>query len=59
MHGCNQYGIIPPIDKDGKPQDTEQFDEGRLEVLGQGIKAEEVSASKRGGIVNRDAPNLR
>jgi hypothetical protein len=58
MYGCNQYALSPEIDKDGKIRDMEQFDEGRIEIIGEGIKPEDVQAHKRGGI-NRDAPRLR
>jgi hypothetical protein len=57
MHGSNQYGIIPTVDKDGKTGDSEQFDEGRMEIIGEGIKPKDVQAPKRGGI-NRDAPRF-
>lgn len=32
MYGCAQYLLTPPIDKDGKKQDGEWFDEGRIEI---------------------------
>lgn len=57
LTGCNQYALTPQIDKDGKRQDTEWFDEGRIEITGTGILAEEVKAEKNGG-PNRDAPRI-
>jgi hypothetical protein len=54
LFGCTQYGIAPES-KDGKVQDTAYFDEGRIEITGPGITAEEVQAEKPGGI-NRDCP---
>jgi hypothetical protein len=56
LNGCNQYGLIPTIDKDGKARDAEQFDEGRIEIIGKGIPAKEVRVEKRGALINRDAP---
>ncbi len=55
MYGCNQYAIFPSVDNDGKSREGELFDEGRIEVIGQGLAPREVVALKRGGI-NRDAP---
>ena len=54
LFGCNQYGIAPEA-KDGKVNDTNWFDEGRIEITGPGVTAEEVKAEKPGG-VNRDCP---
>lgn len=54
LFGCTQYGIAPPA-KDGKLGDTYYFDEGRIEIIGPGITAEEVSVDKPGG-PNRDCP---
>lgn len=54
LYGCTQYGLIPEA-KDGKVQLTEFFDEGRIEVMGNGILPEEVKGTKNGGI-NRDCP---
>jgi hypothetical protein len=54
LYGCNQYGISPKA-KDGKVLDTNWFDEGRIEIIGNGIKPEEVRVEKNGGD-NRDCP---
>lgn len=58
LHNCSQYYIEPTVDKDGKPRDGAWFDEGRLNVIGQGIKPEEVTSSKRGSTAqfSRDLP---
>lgn len=56
LHNCSQYYIEPPVDKDGKPQTGQFFDEGRLTVKGEGIKPEEVSSPKRGSAFSRDLP---
>lgn len=56
LFGCNQYGIAPES-KDGKILDTCWFDEGRVEIIGEGITAREVeSESGNGPDFNRDAP---
>lgn len=57
LFGCDQYGITPEA-KDGKINDTCYFDEGRVEILGEGVAPASVKAEKPGG-VNRDAPNNR
>lgn len=48
LFGCNTYGVAPQVLKDGKRLDTEWFDEGRLEIIGNGILPEEVQAEKNG-----------
>lgn len=59
LYTCNGYGVLPSIDKEGKSRDAEQYDEGRIEILGDGVAPEEVQVAKRGPLVNRDAPRLR
>lgn len=54
LFGCNQYGIAPKS-VDGKIGETYYFDEGRIEITGNGIAPEEVRVEKNGGI-NRDCP---
>jgi hypothetical protein len=54
LFGCSQYGLAPPA-KDGKTGDTNWFDEGRVEVTGDGVAPESVRAAENGG-PNRDAP---
>jgi hypothetical protein len=48
LTGCTQYGIQPIIDKDGKFQEKEYFDEGRLEIIGGGFTKESISAEDPG-----------
>jgi hypothetical protein len=57
LYGSNQYAVDPGIDKEGKIQDSYSYDEGRLEVIDEGVKPAEVTGPKRGGI-NRDAPRF-
>lgn len=54
LYGCTQFGVTPEA-KDGAIKSTEYFDEGRLEMLGNGILPEEVAGRKPGG-PNRDCP---
>lgn len=56
QHNCSHYYVEPPVDKDGKPRDGMWIDEGRLIVVGDGIKPEEVAAPKRGSVFSRDLP---
>jgi len=56
LTGCDQYGICPPVGKDGKPGDTNWFDVKRVKILGEGIKPETVKDKKDPGGVNRDCP---
>lgn len=48
LTGCNQYGIQPSIDKDGKVPDKGYFDEGRIEIIGDGVSVESVSTEIKG-----------
>ncbi|MCY1290512.1 hypothetical protein D9M70_396610 [compost metagenome] len=54
LTGCDQYVLAPPA-KDGNLSRGEWFDEGRLMVLGDGIRPEEVAGVAPGG-PQRDAP---
>lgn len=55
LYGCVQYGVTPPLDKDGKKQSTEWFDEGRIEITGKGIDSDSVQADEP-GCDNQDHP---
>jgi hypothetical protein len=55
LTGCDQYGITPPVGEDGKLGDTNYFDVGRVEIIGDGVTAESVQTEVKGG-PNRDAP---
>lgn len=54
LTGCDQYVLQPPI-RNGEMQKSEWFDEGRIEVTGEGVSASEVVSTKPGG-PQRDAP---
>ncbi len=58
LFGCNQYLLVPPVKSDGTLVEGQWFDEGRIEVIGSGITADEVRAEKPGGL-NRDCPKRR
>jgi len=55
LYGCDQYCIVPAVDKDGKIEKGEWFDEGRIEIVSTGISAEDVQVEKPGG-PQRDMP---
>lgn len=55
LYGCTQYGVTPPMNRDGEIGGTEWFDEGRIEVIEDAIKPATVRGRKPGG-PNRDAP---
>jgi hypothetical protein len=55
LYGCTQYGLTPRVGEDGATKESQFFDEGRIEVVGNGILPEEVQGEKKGGI-NRDMP---
>lgn len=54
LTGCDQYGLVP-LAKDGVIKSSEWFDEGRIEVIGDGVALAEVQSKKKGG-PNRDCP---
>ncbi|MBB6218018.1 hypothetical protein HNQ80_004155 [Anaerosolibacter carboniphilus] len=54
LYGCDQYCIAPPA-RDGEIKHSEWFDEGRILVVGDGVKPEDVGVEKSGG-PNRDCP---
>lgn len=56
LTGCNTYGLKPQVDKEGKTRKAEWFDEGSIEVIGKGIKAENVAAPKKGGPLTEHPP---
>ena len=48
LFGCNTYTLAPKA-RDGEVKESRTFDEGRIEILGPGITAEEVKSEKPGG----------
>lgn len=48
LTGCAQYLLAPKVAENGSFIDGQWFDEGRLEVVGEGITKEEVSAEENG-----------
>lgn len=48
LYGCNVYGVAPKSMKDGQKQETEWFDEGRIKIVGKGIKPKNVRVEKNG-----------
>ena len=54
LFGCNQYCVVQKASESGDIKSGEWFDEGRLIVVGDGIRPQEVAAEsgKRGGSNN-------
>lgn len=48
LYGCQQVGITPQVDKDGKTGDTNWFDIGRIEIIGDGVEPEDVRVEENG-----------
>ena len=57
LYGCAVYGLTPKA-TDGKLGDTLWFDEGRIMIIGKGIKPESVRVETNGGD-NYYGPNNR
>lgn len=55
LTGCNQFGVQPQVDEKGKVPDKGYFDEGRLEVTGEGVKPKDVKVDDS-GCDNREHP---
>ena len=47
--GCDQIGITPNVDKDGKIQDTHYFDVTRIDVVEKPLKLNTEASKKKGG----------
>ncbi|UTB32755.1 MAG: hypothetical protein NKF70_00255 [Methanobacterium sp. ERen5] len=47
--------ISPPVDDKNNAQDGRWYDEGRIEIIGDGIRPEDVKVEDNGG-PNCDAP---
>lgn len=56
LTGCNQCVLVPTVDSDGKVRESQWFDEGRIEIVGAGFEAEQVSSAANPGGPQRDAP---
>lgn len=48
LYCCGQYSINPGKGSDGKLLEIHWFDEGRIEIIGEGIHAKDVTAKKPG-----------
>jgi hypothetical protein len=48
LYGCDSYFIVPKV-KDGKIEEAHWFDVGRIEIIGEGVTAQEVQTEKPGG----------
>ena len=60
LFGCAQYALAPQNwDKEkGSRPVTEWFDEGRIEITGDGIAPSDVQVEKPGAEYNSDAPSI-
>lgn len=47
--GCDQYTLTPKKNEDGDIKDQYSFDEGRVEVIGDGILVATVQTKVKGG----------
>lgn len=53
--GCDQFGLTPKVNAEGKIEPNQWFDTGRVDIIGDGLTAKSVQSEKNGG-PNRDAP---
>lgn len=54
LFGCNQYCVVQKASESGDIKDGQWFDEGRLQIVSEGIRPQQVVAEsgKRGGSNN-------
>ncbi len=57
LTGCDQYCLVPKAKK-GELQDAQWFDDDRVEIIGEGISAADVTGEKNGGPQRREAPRV-
>lgn len=59
LFGCNQIGVSPGLDKDGKLENTVYIDETRIKVLATAIKGKvpKKKQVRSGADFNPDAPS--
>jgi hypothetical protein len=55
LFDCNEYALMPKA-VDGEVKKSTLFDEGRIEIIGDGVMPEEVKGDKPGGVI-LDAPD--
>ena len=48
LTGCDQYSIQPLVDDKGKLEDARWFDDGRIEIIEEKVKSEDVKSDKNG-----------
>jgi hypothetical protein len=49
LYGCNTYLLVPRVTKDGTLGEAHNFDVGRIEIIEDCVKPEEVQTSKPSG----------
>lgn len=58
LTGCNVYGVAPKVITDGKPSETQWFDENRIEKVSDGV-ADQFSNVDTGSTGNPPASTRR
>lgn len=48
LYGCAQYALNPEVNEKGETGTIHWFDEGRIEIIGIGIKPSEVQVEENG-----------
>lgn len=47
--GCDTYGLIPKVNDQGIVPDSKWFDEGRIEIIGEGVTIKNVASESGDG----------
>jgi hypothetical protein len=48
LTGCDQYCLQPKVEKSGTLPAAEWFDEGRVKLVGEGLKKKDIKGNKNG-----------
>lgn len=59
LNGCKQYGIYPPVDKDGKMGDACYIDGEQLELIDKGLNETKPIERKQTGSAPTKIPQNR
>lgn len=57
LTGCKQYVVKPKVKEDGTASEGFMIDEGRVKVVGRGIRPEEVPEEKPGSAGAMELPS--
>jgi hypothetical protein len=57
LNGCKQYGINPPVDKDGKMREGYNIDGEQLDLVDEGLNKRPIVKKRTGGAMTPIKPS--